>query len=72
VPRKPHLYLLGFPEYCIQCGNNPESIQEKTVQSAFPPGINVTGGRGAGTQVFTQLAAYYAIDVYAPKAYILL
>jgi len=52
-------------------GNNPEPIQAKAVQSAFPPGINVTGGRGAGTQVFTQFAVYYAIDVYTPIAYIL-
>ena len=71
MTRKPHPYLIVFPEYCIQCGNNPEPTQAKAVQSAFPPWISVTGRRGAGTQVCTQLAVYYAIDVYAPLAYIL-
>ena len=71
MPRKPHPYLLGFPEYYIQCSNNPEPIQAKAVQSAFPPWINVTGRNGAGGQVCAQPADYYAIDVYAPMAYIL-
>lgn len=31
MPRKLHPDLLGFPEYCIQCGNNPEPIQAKAL-----------------------------------------
>lgn len=71
MPRTPHFDLSGTPQYLIQCSINRESSPGKPVQSEFPPWINVPGGRGARTQVFTQSADYYAIDVYTPKAYIL-
>ena len=71
MPRKSCFNVPGIPQHVIQRGNNREPSSEKPVQNAFPPRINVPGGKHARTQVFNQFVAYYAIDVYTPKAYIL-